>query len=262
MRSPLKQKPLKNPGESLDDEIQRLVDNTSERYGLAAAFLSVLAIMEWVLWYLEAPRNPILYTAFALPALLAVSIRLIFVRKKLKNLRQGRDGEKAVAQFLERLRETGAIVFHDIPGQGFNLDHVVMDRSGIYVIETKTMSKPDKGETRLVFDGESISSFGRPLDRNPVTQVRAARQWLAELIQESTGQKFPVRPVVVFPGWYIEPTAEARASDGWVLNPKALPSFSSHSAEWPVPADRRNLKPTAVSGPGPETSVRVRAGLK
>ena len=30
---------------------------------------------------------------------------------------------------------------------------------------------------------------------------------------------------VVFPGGYIEPTAEARASDVWVLNPKALPSL-------------------------------------
>jgi len=231
MRSPLKQKPLKNPGESLDDEIQRLIDNTAERYALSAAFLSALAILEWLLWYQETPRNPLLYSAFALVAIVVTAIRVVFVRKKLHNLRQGRDGEKAVAQFLDRLRETGAIVFHDIPGQGFNLDHVVMDRSGIYVIETKTMSKPDKGETRLVFDGESISSFGRPLDRNPVTQVRAARQWLAELIQESTGRKFPVRPVVVFPGWYIEPTAEARASDVWVLNPKALPSFISHSAE-------------------------------
>ncbi len=231
MRSPLKQKPLKNPGESLDEEIQRLIDNTAERYALASAFLSALAILEWLLWYLESPRNPLLYSALAIVAIVVTAIRVVFVRKKLTNLRQGRDGEKAVAQFLERLRENGAIVFHDIPGQGFNLDHVVMDRSGIYVIETKTMSKPDKGETRLVFDGESISSFGRPLDRNPVTQVRAARQWLAELIQESTGRKFPVRQVVVFPGWYIEPTAEARASDVWVLNPKALPSFISHSAE-------------------------------
>jgi len=37
--------------------------------------------------------------------------------------------------------------------------------------------------------------------------------------------------VVLFPGWFIEPTAEARQSDVWVLNPKALPAFISNSGE-------------------------------
>lgn len=73
MRSPLKQKPLKNPGESLDDEIQRLIDNTAERYALSSAFLSALAILEWFLWYQETPRNPLLFTAFALVAIIVTA---------------------------------------------------------------------------------------------------------------------------------------------------------------------------------------------
>ena len=39
------------------------------------------------------------------------------------------------------------------------------------------------------------------------------------------------KPVVVFPGWFIEPTSEARNSDVWVLNPKALPTFISNSKD-------------------------------
>ena len=37
-----------------------------------------------------------------------------------------RHGERAVGQYLERLRESGPRVFHDVPGVGFNLDHVVI----------------------------------------------------------------------------------------------------------------------------------------
>jgi len=37
-----------------------------------------------------------------------------------------------------------------------------------------------------------------------------------------------VRSVVDHPGWYIEPTAEATATDVWVINAKALPSFIAH----------------------------------
>jgi hypothetical protein len=47
---------------------------------------------------------------------------------------------------------------------------------------------------------------------------------LNELLSESTGRKFFVRPVVVFPGWYIEQGA-GTTRDIWVLEPKALPAF-------------------------------------
>lgn len=126
--------------------------------------------------------------------------------------------------------ESGAKVLHDIPGIGFNIDHVLIHKNGIFVIETKTLSKPDRGEAKLVYDGTAVSKRGLQPDRNPVQQARAAKQWLIQLLKESTGRDFPARAVVVYPGWYIEPTVEAKASDVWVLNPKALPSFIKHSA--------------------------------
>lgn len=144
---------------------------------------------------------------------------------KLRRLKQGRDGELAVGQYLERLRATGAQVFHDIPGEGFNIDHVVIHASGVYVIETKTYSKPDKGRAVITYDGQGVQVMGRATDNKPVIQAQAAASWIAQLIKESTGRKLPVRAVLVFPGWFIEPTADAKLSDIWVLNPKALPAF-------------------------------------
>jgi hypothetical protein len=34
---------------------------------------------------------------------------------------------------------------------------------------------------------------------------------------------------VLFPSWFIEPTAVSKQSDVWVLNSKALPSFIANS---------------------------------
>jgi hypothetical protein len=59
-------------------------------------------------------------------------------RRQLAKLRLGRDGERVVGQFLEDLREDWARVFHDVPGDRFNLDHVVLSLNGFFVIETKT----------------------------------------------------------------------------------------------------------------------------
>ena len=94
-----------------------------------------------------------------------------------------------------------------------------------------------RGRPRLIFDGESILFSGREPDERPIAQVRAARQWLKDLLMASSGREVSVRAVVVYPGWFIEPTAEARSSDVWVLNPKALPAFIGNSRKQLSPED-------------------------
>jgi hypothetical protein len=231
MKSPLKAKPLRNPGESTDDRIWDFILDEILKYILFASLFCFMAILEWLRWYTDSPPNPIMTSIIAIIAIALAVFKLRRARRTLKQLKLGRDGEKAVGQYLERLRSNGAQVLHDFPGEGFNVDHVVIHKSGIYAIETKTFSKPDKGEPRILFDGETLMAFGRSFDRNPVSQARAASQWLREKIYDSTGLKHSVRPVVLFPGWYIEQTAEAKSSDVWVLNPKALPSFIENSRQ-------------------------------
>ncbi len=231
MKSPLKDKPLRTPGESLDKEIIDLIFDGVILYFLMSLLFVMMAMMEWIHWYSKAPPSPWLYSFMALVAVLYSTVKIIRVKKKLKSLRQGRDGEKAVGQYLELLREKGAKIYHDIPAKGFNLDHVVICKSGIYVIETKTFSKPDKGEAKIIFNGEAIFLNGKIENNKPIVQVKAAANWLKDLINDSTGHKFIIKPVVVFPGWYIESTSEAKSSEVWVLNPRVLPAFIGNSKE-------------------------------
>lgn len=170
MKSPLKSKPLRNPGQSTDELIQTILNEELMLYLLAAAGFLVIAIMEWCHWILHSPPNPIVFTIMALVAILFTARKFIITRKKLKALKLGRDGEMAVGQYLDLLRENGAKVYHDVPGEGFNLDHVVITKSGIYVIETKTFSKPEKGNPTITFDGEKVLVNGREPDRNPVVR--------------------------------------------------------------------------------------------
>ena len=205
--------------------------DTVDTYLLFPAFLIVMAMMEWIHWYSKAPPSPWLSSFVALVAVLYSTVRIIRVKKKLKSLRQGRDGEKAVGQYLELFREKGAKIYHDIPAKGFNLDHVVICKSGIYVIETKTFSKPDKGEAKIIFNGETVFLNGKSENNKPIVQVKAAANWLKDLINDSTGHKFMIKPIVVFPGWYIESTSDVKSSEVWVLNPKALPTYISNSKD-------------------------------
>jgi hypothetical protein len=147
----------------------------------------------------------------------------------MRRLRLAQDGERTVGEFLEKLRADGYQVFHDLVGDGFNLDHVLIGPAGVFTIETKTYSKPAKGKAELTFDGQRIKFGHWEPDRNPVIQARAQAGWLSSLLKESTGRDFPVHPVIVFPGWFVR--SEGRPKQPiWVLNPKALPKFLEHQA--------------------------------
>jgi hypothetical protein len=61
-------------------------------------------------------------------------------------------------------------------------------------------------------------------DRNPVVQAKAQASWIKSLFSESVGKSPYVKPVVVFPGWYVVNSTRA-FGEVWVLEPKALPGF-------------------------------------
>jgi hypothetical protein len=221
-KSPLKINPLRLPGQSVDKEIDRWVNEKALGAFFAAGCFCVVAYFEWYGYLTHAPRRPLLFTALALAAVVLAGWRISIIHTRVRRLRLGRDGERTVGQQLEHLRELGGQVFHDVPGDGFNLDHVVISPRGIYAIETKTLSKPWPSATILV-DGDTLSVAGRVPDRNPIEQVTGAARWLERMLKESTGTRFTVRGVVVFPGWFVA----QRGSRGqvWVLEPKALPAF-------------------------------------
>jgi hypothetical protein len=234
MKSPLKGKPLRVPGESLDEEIDRWTNERAFEYLMGAAAFFAIAWMEWFGYLTHSPRRPVLFSVLAVVAVAVAAWRLWIIRGRVRQLKLGRDGERVVGQFLERLRDGGGQVFHDVPGEGFNLDHVVISPHGLYAVETKTLSKPWPKATISV-DGDSLRIAGRIPDRNPIEQVTSAARWLECLLEQSTGKRFAVRGVVVFPGWFVDRCS--RRGPVWVLEPKALPGFIEQEPATVAPAD-------------------------
>jgi hypothetical protein len=223
-RSPLKAMPLRNPGQSLDEEIQRVVDDQVVAPIAAIGMLWMVALIDWFAVWRDLPRRPWVFTLVALTGTAWLALRIFRLRRRVQTLKLGRDGERAVGQFLEGLREGGARIFHDVPAERFNLDHVVISTHGIYVVETKTITKP-AADAKVFYDGERVTVAGHSPDRDPVKQAKAEANWLRQLLKESTGRDFPVRGVVVYPRWWIEQTNKDRPHEVWVLEPKALPKW-------------------------------------
>lgn len=226
-RSPFKTPPLRLPGQSVDERMSELRDIFMQD-AIITLFLVLLAGLEWVRWWVPIPPNPFPSTTLAVAAIIYIwRKRLPFVAT-IRNLRLGRDGERVVGQMLEPLREKGYRVFHDIPGAGFNIDHAIVGPAGIFAIETKTKTKPMDGRPTIFYDGQAIRFKNGRSFRKPLKQARAQAQWLANLLNDDRTTTFTVRPVVVFPEWYVERIGPLNIQDVWVLNPKALDKFLDH----------------------------------
>ena len=224
LRSPLKDPPLRTPGQSLREERARLLDDKLEPPFFLALFFAALAGLEWYRSFVPTPPMPWLYTFAAIVALAFAAWRLRRYRPLLRSLRQGLEGELVVGQYLEGLRASGYRVFHDVVGDGFNIDHVLIGPSGIYTIETKTWSKPQDGDARVRFDGDRLVIGSLLPDKDPIVQARDQAHWLRTLLEESCGRRLETKPVILFPGWFVEPLPRS-IQNLWVLEPKALSGF-------------------------------------
>jgi len=57
-----------------------------------------------------------------------------------------------------------------------------------------------------------------------VQEAIALAQWLRGSVARDHGKTFPIGPVVLLPGWFVELHTQD-ASEVWVLNPKNLKPF-------------------------------------
>lgn len=212
------------PGQSLREQFDAMMDEQMLPWFFVASFSVLFAGMEWLRYYLKSPFSPWIYTILAFVAIGLTVRKFLQISPSAKALTLGRKGEEAVGQYLdEKLRSSGYQVLHDIPGDGFNLDHVVVGPTGLFCVETKTRSKPAKGECKVFYDGEKITVDGLVPDRDPIVQAKAQARWLVDALEQSTGRRFFVQPIVLFPGWFVEQKLTNKPV--WVLNEQGTPVF-------------------------------------
>jgi hypothetical protein len=245
-RSPLKSKPLRVAGQSLSDQLDRLITERVLFWGMLASLFAITAGLEWYRTATQQPPHPWLMTLIA-AAVVGVAIwRVRSLIPTVRQMKRGLEGERAVGQLLEELRAHGFEVLHDIPGDGHNVDHVLVGPTGVFVIETKTISKP-KGDRRVVFDGKAVRVDGAAPDRDPIAQVKAAAREVKQIIHDRAGFETEVQPVVLYPGWF---TDRGFGKDVWVLNETALRTtltkpIDDKSAE--LPPERVRQISTAIA---------------
>ncbi len=225
--SPLTREMLRAPGTRLRSEIFSIQFDLST--SISAAFMSGLypALVYFAHHYYFGTVSGFVAASMALfgVSLFGFSIsRLFILVQRKERLKRGLECEMAVGIELDQLMKQGYSVFHDLPAEGFNIDHVVIGKNGVFAVETKGRSKKmskDGKESKITMSGK-VLEIGGWHDRVTLEQAERQAVWLSRWLSEAVGDRVQASPVVVFPGWYIDRKSSSPVP---VLNEKEIVSW-------------------------------------
>lgn len=208
--NPVTVKLKRTSGESLRNKLDELNLDITECLTLSALMpLLILSLHLSESYLAEMPETVSRFFFNFIGMLIATIYFLRKLFKKLherENYRLGFDAERAVGQELNNLIIMGYKIFHDIPGDKFNIDHVVVGPAGIFCIETKgrPKSKSDGGESEyeVFYDGDKFK-FPHWTETKVIEQVKRNANWLSRELNNVLKTQITVIPVICIAGWYI-----------------------------------------------------------
>jgi Nuclease-related domain. len=231
-RSPLSVDLLRPPGYFISTKLDEVQDDitiwlcllTIGPLALYAAHITQSYLMNIP----ETPARIIMSVLAGLVFVVFAGWKLFRLVRERENLSLGLEAERAVAEALNRLMRRGDFVFHDVPGDGFNIDHVVVSKAGVFAIETKgrakRISKNGRNEARVWYDGKRLH-FPDRTEVEPLEQAERQAKWLKSWLTRAVGEPVDVCPVVALPGWFVEAPPNPVMP---VINPKMSESTIYH----------------------------------
>lgn len=197
---------LRHAGQSVRMELEDVSFDLIE-----TVFSAGLAGLTMMVFYLllqdENASWPLVVVVLVWVAVLvAITLKILGLLPLVRNLRLGWEGEVATAEELNRLMLDGWQVFHDVPAESHNIDHIVVGVGGIFAVETHVRFKPqheaDK-EAIVVCRGERLHFAGGE-DNGPLQQAQKHAQWLSQWLSVAEGQPVAVTPALALPGWFVK----------------------------------------------------------
>lgn len=199
---------LRSAGASLQNRVDDLGVEIMAYVAAVPAF--PLLIYSLYLSLLHAQKNTPINVSVLIVALigllLLIGFKLYHLMTERNNCRLGFDAETSVGQELNQLMFNQFRVYHDVPAEHFNIDHVAVGPTGVYAVETRGRSrairKKGKVDATVAYDGQKLE-FPGWYETEPLLQAQLQADWLREWLTDAVGSPVSVQAVLVLPGWYV-----------------------------------------------------------
>ena len=232
LRSPFTQDFLRGPGQSLLLKLNAV--NEDLMVYLISALMAPPVIYAIHISMSYFGGTPETYLRMVASACVGIGFFVFFIYRAMQRLDErrviqlGYEGKLAVGQALEQLRHAGFYVYHDFPADKFNIDHIVVGPKGVFVVETKTRSKPTTNnrieDATVEYDGRMLY-FPKGDDFKTIDRAERQASWLSGWLEKAIGEQIAARAIVALPGWFVKRTSPEGIP---VANPKQFASLFEH----------------------------------
>lgn len=250
-KPPQTDKLLRPPGHSLSIRLEKTYDSLVDSL-LAATFFSAFSGI-CVVWFasllglraqLAALTFPLVVGVLLITGCVWFCLRVLHTFKRAQDIKLGLRGEQAVAEALNEAAECGFRSFHDFPAaEEWNIDHVVVGRYGVFLVETKACRRRRSTTTQaaheVFYDGEFLR-FPHFQTTQPIDQAQRNAKWLSNYLRNKTGEPVEVFPTVVLPGWFVKTTEKGNFRVS-VMNANYLSGFLRRQTEKIEPSQVRRI---------------------
>lgn len=247
-RHPVTRGMLRPPGHALSEKRRYLAMDAVYSMALGPTVGFIAFASAFGVPYFSGKSVSSFLVALAVVATICTSvwagIRLRSLFNELQALRLGWEGEVATAEELNKLMTDGFEVFHDLPCERFNIDHVIVGPTGVFAVETKTRSKQKRSEDAqndytATFDGKALD-FAGWRDRRCLEQAKRQAKWLSDWLTKATGEPTVATPAIAIPGWQVNRLKGSNKQPIRVFNPREAKSLVRNPTSQPL--DRAGVK--------------------
>ncbi|MGD9186899.1 MAG: nuclease-related domain-containing protein [Desulfobacteraceae bacterium] len=173
---------------------------------------------------------------FSLLLMLFTGLRLARLIGSRNMMRLVHESRLATRRVLDPLLKEKYRVFHDVVGDQFSIDHLVVGPKGVFAIQTHarsvSASKQSPDDRIVTYNGRELF-FPKGRDHGIVENARMNAEKLSQWLTGQTEEPVAVRAIISLPGWTVRRTS----SEGMpIINPKQFASLFEHIQPWQLPA--------------------------
>jgi hypothetical protein len=229
---------VNNPRFSLFDdsrtrERQSALAGRIAEYAIISAVVIVIAGMEIGRWAFNTPPQPLLFSFVAGCLTVYSGVRVAFIWRQVAVLRREQQARHNLRLAIDDICARGWLFFDGLTdNRGHLLGSVLAGPGGLFTIVPRFIARGSNlSETVRQPDAETLTIGTHKVLADPIGQARSAARSLYQVLAAEGMETIAVRPVVVFPGWRIEPPPEDIEADVWILSDRDLVTRLTESPE-------------------------------
>jgi hypothetical protein len=185
---------------------------------MVLVMVAAMCLIEWTGYLKQSPRNPWIYTWWLLGAAVVIAIHWRRQWPEASGLKLGREGERALAEYLNIRLDADSRALRGVPLEGGTADQVLICTRGVFVIKTEARSLSRCGDPVVHVANTGVRVNGFKPDRDPIAQTLRYVDALNRLLPELATPKIEAIGIVVFPSYKVIDDRKGNRRV-WVLEP-------------------------------------------